>query len=153
MLLCERVFTIFLCVGEYVLTEIISFKITRCKLLEVTGPLVPLEILSHESESTLYVWTTRENRMDIFRSLSATLLALTEEGSNFDYKCIYRRTAWMGNTFLGLEVYKWISSSLQKYVNWVSFFTKKNIWMGKIWKLVYELVQLSPWEVNLWVYF
>ena len=63
--------------------------------------------------------------MDIFRSLSATLLALTEEGSNFDYKCIYRRTAWMDNTFLGLEVYEWISFSLQKYVNWVSFFHKK----------------------------
>ena len=76
ILLCEQVFTIFLCIGEYVLIEIISFRITRCKLTEVTGPLVPLEILSHESESTLYVWMTTENRMDIFRILSATLLAL-----------------------------------------------------------------------------
>ena len=44
ILLCEQVFTIFLSIGEYVLIEIISFKITRCKLTEVTGPLVPLEI-------------------------------------------------------------------------------------------------------------
>ena len=55
ILLCEQVFTIFLCIGEYVLIEIISFKITRCKLTEVTGPFVPLEISSHECESTLYV--------------------------------------------------------------------------------------------------
>ena len=32
ILLCEQVFTIFLCIGEYVSIEIISFKITRCKL-------------------------------------------------------------------------------------------------------------------------
>ena len=38
ILLCEQVFSIFLCTGEYVLIEIISFKITRCKLTEVTGP-------------------------------------------------------------------------------------------------------------------
>ena len=44
ILLCEQVFTIFLCIGEYVFIEIIPFKITRCKLTEVTGPLVPLEI-------------------------------------------------------------------------------------------------------------
>ena len=44
ILLCEQVFTIFLCIGEHVWIEIISFKITRCKLTEVTGPLVPLEI-------------------------------------------------------------------------------------------------------------
>ena len=43
-IICEQVFTIFLCIGEYVLIEIISFKITRCKLTEVTGVLVPLEI-------------------------------------------------------------------------------------------------------------
>ena len=30
--------------GGYVLIEIISIKITRCKLTEVTGPLVPPEI-------------------------------------------------------------------------------------------------------------
>ena len=34
----------FICIGEYVLIKIISFKITRCKLTEVTGPLVPPEI-------------------------------------------------------------------------------------------------------------
>ena len=66
----------FLVYREYVLIEIISFKITRCKLTEVTGPIVPLEIKSHECESTLYVRMTTENRMDNFRSLSATLLAL-----------------------------------------------------------------------------
>ena len=44
ILLCEQVFTIFLCIGEYFLIEIISLKITRRKLTEVTGPLVPLEI-------------------------------------------------------------------------------------------------------------
>ena len=55
ILLCEQLFTISLCIGEYVLIEIISFKITRCKLTEVMGPLVPLEIQSHECESTLYV--------------------------------------------------------------------------------------------------
>ena len=44
ILLCEQVFTIFLCIGEYALIEIISSKITRCKLTEVTGPLFPLEI-------------------------------------------------------------------------------------------------------------
>ena len=53
--LCEQVFTIYLCIGEYVLIKIISFKITRCKLTEVTGPFVPPEIYSHGSESTLYV--------------------------------------------------------------------------------------------------
>ena len=45
ILLCEQVFTIILCIGEYVLIEIISCKITRCKLTEVTGPLVLPEIL------------------------------------------------------------------------------------------------------------
>ena len=44
ILLCEQVFTIFLCIGEYVLIEIIYFKMSRCKLTEVTGPLVPPEI-------------------------------------------------------------------------------------------------------------
>ena len=41
---------------------------------------------------------------------------------------------WNRVYFSGLQVYEWVSFSLQKYINGVSFFYQKCIWMGKIWK-------------------
>ena len=70
----------FFCIGEYALFEIIPFKMykmqTNCShgVPCSTRDLIPSQWA--ESESTLYVWMTRENRMEIFRILSATLLAL-----------------------------------------------------------------------------
>ena len=51
----------------------------QCKLTAVMGPLFHRDLITSywtESESTQYVWTTRENRMEVFRILSATLLEL-----------------------------------------------------------------------------
>ena len=52
---------------------------------------------------------------------------------------------------------------VSKYMNWYHFhfksisigylFHPKSIWMGKIWKIVYEKVQFSLWEVYEWVFF
>ena len=39
ILLCEQVFTIFLCIGEYVLIEIIPIRLQDANLLKSRGPL------------------------------------------------------------------------------------------------------------------
>ena len=56
--------------GSPLWLKLYLLRCTRCKLTVVTGPLVPPETLSHHSEwkvkvhYIVYVWTTRENRME-----------------------------------------------------------------------------------------
>ena len=66
---------------------------------------------------------------------------------------IYIQTCgWNGVYFSGLQLYECVWFSRQKYINGVSF-SPKSIWMGKIWKKVYEWVQFSLLEVYEWVCF
>ena len=51
---------------------------------------------------------------------------------------VYTDMRLEGVYFSGLQVYERVSFSHQKYINGVSFLHPKNIWMGQIWKIVYE---------------
>ena len=61
--------------GSMLRLKLYPFRCSRCKLTVVFHrDLIPSQWT--ESESTLYVWPTRENLMEFFRTLSTTLLAL-----------------------------------------------------------------------------
>ena len=65
---------------------------------------------------------------------------------------VYTDVRLEGVYFSGLQVYEWVSFSHQEYMNGY-LFHPKSIWMGNIWKIVYEWGQFSIWEVYEWVMF
>ena len=105
---------------------------------------------------------TKVNFLWHFTYLISRQSCFIPRGGNFHYKGIYRCAAGMGYTF-----------QASRYMNGYNFFIKsisvgylfhpKSIWMGKIWKIVYEWGQFSKivyewgqfsiWEVYEWVMF
>ena len=57
-----------------------------------------------------------------------------EVGGNFHYKGIIQMCGWNGVYFSGLQVYEWVSFSLQS-ISMGHLFHPKSIWMGTIFAI------------------